>query len=238
MSGQAETSDDWIYDQVFSAVLEQRLIPGAKLKESELCEVFGVSRTIIRRILLRLSLDKMVELRPNRGAVIATPAAEDVRQIFAARRLLEIGIIGDACEFCTGEDTQSLMEIVARENAAINSGDRSGAIRLAGEFHLRLAQVARNRPIQDLLRQLVAQSSLALALYEAPGHLLCVDDDHINIVNAVSAGAAEKSRDLMAYHLDKAEAEMKLDTPNSPDDLKAVFADVIEARQTEPRQGA
>jgi len=232
MSGQSETSDEWIYDQVFSAVLEQRLIPGAKLKESELCEIFGVSRTIIRRILLRLSLDKVVELRPNRGAVIATPAAEDVRQIFAARRLLEIGIIGDACEFCIPEDTETLKDIVVRENAAINSGDRSGAIRLAGEFHVRLAQVARNRPIQDLLRQLVAQSSLALALYESPGPLLCVDDDHINIVNAVNAGEADKSRDLMALHLDKAEAEMKLDAPESSDNLKAVFADIIEARKS------
>jgi DNA-binding GntR family transcriptional regulator len=230
MNGHSETSDEWIYDHVFSAVLEQRLIPGAKLKESELCEVFGVSRTIIRRILLRLSLDKVVELRPNKGAVIATPAAEDVRQIFAARRLLEIGIIDEACEHCTHEDTTSLKGIVTRENTAIQSGDRSGAIRLAGEFHVELARVARNKPIQELLRQLVAQSSLALALYEAPGHLLCVDDDHINIVDAVSVGDATKSRDLMAEHLAKAEAEMKLEKPKDNNDLKSVFADVIENR--------
>ena len=230
MAIQAETSDEWIYGQVFSAVLEQRLIPGAKLKESELCEVFGVSRTIIRRILLRLSLDKVVELRPNKGAVIATPAAEDVRQIFAARRLLEIGIIDEACEHCEAADTAALKGIVARENAPIQSGDRSGAIRLAGEFHVELARVARNRPIQELLRQLVAQSSLALALYEAPGHLLCVDDDHIDIITAVSAGDAAKSRDLMAKHLAKAEAEMKLEAPEDNNDLKSVFADVIDAR--------
>ncbi len=232
MNEQTETTDEWIYDQVFSAVLEQRLIPGAKLKESELCEVFGVSRTIIRRILLRLSLDKVVELRPNKGAVIATPAAEDVRQIFAARRLLEIGIIDDACKYCAPDDTQALKDIVARENTAIQTGNRSGAIRLAGEFHVRLAGVARNKPIQELLRQLVAQSSLALALYEAPGHLLCVDDDHINIVEAVSAGEAEKCRELMARHLDKAEAEMKLDATLGNNDLKSVFAEVIEARAT------
>ena len=232
MNEQAETYDDWIYDQVFGAVLEQRLIPGAKLKESELCEVFGVSRTIIRRILLRLSLDKVVELRPNKGAVIATPAAEDVRQIFSARRLLEIGIIDDACKHCTAADTQVLKDIVARENAAIQSGDRSGAIRLAGEFHVQLAGVARNKPIQELLRQLVAQSSLALALYETPGHLLCVDDDHINIVNAVAGGESVKCRNLMAHHLEKAEAEMRLDAPQDNNDLKSVFAEVIEARAT------
>jgi DNA-binding GntR family transcriptional regulator len=124
----------------------------------------------------------------------------------------------------------ALKEIVNRENTAIQTGNRSGAIRLAGEFHVELARVARNRPIQELLRQLVAQSSLALALYEAPGHLLCVDEDHINIVEAVSAGDAAKSRDLMARHLEKAEAEMKLEAPVDSNDLKSVFADVIEAR--------
>ena len=230
MRSETETFDEWIYDQVFCAVLEQRLIPGAKLKESDLCDVFGVSRTIIRRILLRLSLDKVVELRPNKGAVIATPAAEDVRQIFAARRLLEIGIIGDSCRHCGTDDANALKDIVGRENAAILSGDRSGAIRLAGEFHLRLAEVAGNRPIHDLLRQLVAQSSLALALYEAPGHLLCVDDDHIDIVTSVAAGNVKKSRELMARHLDKAEAEMKLDRPENANDLKSVFADIIDTR--------
>ena len=144
--------------------------------------------------------------------------------------LLEIGIIDDACANCRAEDAKALKDIVARENAAISSGDRSGAIRLAGEFHLRLAEVAGNRPIHDLLRQLVAQSSLALALYEAPGHLLCVDDDHIDIVRAVAAGDANKSRELMALHLDKAEAEMRLERVEDRGDLKSVFADILETR--------
>jgi len=230
MRNETETFDEWIYDQVFSAVLEQRLIPGAKLKESDLCDVFGTSRTTIRRILLRLSLDKVVEFRPNRGAIIATPAAEDVRQIFAARRFLEIGIIGDAARHCGVDDAGALKDIVSRENTAKLSGDRSRAIRLAGEFHLRLAEITGNKPIRDLLRQLVAQSSLALALYEAPGHLLCVDNDHIDIVTAVAEGNIKKSRELMGQHLYRAEAEMKLDQPKGSNDLKSVFAHIIENR--------
>ena len=47
-------SEAWIYDQVFGAILEQRLRPETKLTENELCDVFGVSRTIIRKVLLRL----------------------------------------------------------------------------------------------------------------------------------------------------------------------------------------
>ena len=230
MHNETENYDEWIYDQVFSAVLEQRLIPGAKLKESDLCDVFGTSQPTIRRILLRLSLDKVVELRLNRGAIIATPAAEDVRQNFAARRFLEIGIIGDACQHCGTDHAGTLKDIVSRENTTILSGDRSHAIRLAGEFHLRLAEVAGNKPIHDLLRQLLAQSSLALALYEVPGHLLCVDNDHIDIVTAVASGNIKKIREPMEQHLYMAEAEMKLGQPKYSNDLKSVFAHIIENR--------
>jgi DNA-binding GntR family transcriptional regulator len=225
------SSDDWIYHQVFGAILEQRLIPGAKLKESVLCDIFGVSRTIIRRILLRLSLDKVVELRPNRGAVIAEPQAEDVRQIFEARRLLENGIVGDAAAKSTPGDGASLREIVVRENDCIRSGDRSGAIRLSGEFHLELAAIAGNRPLEQILRQLVAQTSLAIALYEAPGHLLCVEDDHISIVAAVEAGDAALGRKLMREHLVQCEAQLSLNDDVDRNDLRAVFADVLRERE-------
>ena len=69
-------SEAWIYDQVFGAILEQRLRPETKLTENELCDVFGVSRTIIRKVLLRLSLDRVVELRPNRARLSRPPNRE------------------------------------------------------------------------------------------------------------------------------------------------------------------
>lgn len=231
MAARRKTQDDWIYNQVFTAILEQRLVPGAKLTESALCEIFGVSRTIIRRILLRLSLDRVVELRPNKGAVIAEPKAEDVRQIFEARQLLENGIVADAAAKITPADDANLRDIVTRENACIRSGDRSGAIRLSGEFHLELAAIAGNRPLEQILRQLVAQTSLAIALFEAPGHLLCVEDDHIDIVAAVGAGDVALCRKLMRDHLAQCEAQLSLNRDADGNDLRAVFADVLRERE-------
>jgi hypothetical protein len=48
----------------------------------------------------------------------------------------------------------------------------------------------------------------------------------------VAGGEAVKCRNLMAHHLEKAEAEMRLDAPQDNNDLKSVFAEVIEARAT------
>ena len=53
------------------------LPPSTKLNEESLSEIFGVSRTIIRRALLRLSLEQVVDIKPNRGATVSAPTIEE-----------------------------------------------------------------------------------------------------------------------------------------------------------------
>lgn len=71
------TPDNVVYEHIFDAILQQRLVPGTKLNEEPLCDIFGVSRTIIRRVFSRLGYEQVVVLRPNRGAVVASPTIED-----------------------------------------------------------------------------------------------------------------------------------------------------------------
>ena len=89
-AGRSGTQDDIVYAHIFEAILEQRLAPGTKLSEEALGEIFGVSRTIIRRALSRLAHESVVLLRPNRGAVVASPTVEEARQVFFSRRLVEL----------------------------------------------------------------------------------------------------------------------------------------------------
>lgn len=223
-------SETWIYDQVFGAILEQRLLPDTKLTEKDLCDVFGVSRTIIRKVLLRLSLDNVVELRPNRGAIISAPDPDEVREIFEARRLLEDGIVAEASRKCGPEDTENLRDMARREHDCIHAEDASGAIRLSGEFHLKLAEIAGNRPLRELLRQLVAQTSLAISRYVPAGQGMCHDDDHDRLIEAIAAHNIDESRQIMREHLMECERRLMLDTPKGNSDLRAVFADVVAAQ--------
>ncbi len=225
-----KSSDTWIYDQVFDAILEQRLRPETKLTESELCDVFGVSRTIIRKVLLRLSLDRVVELRPNRGAIIAAPEPKEVREIFDARRLLEDGIVTEAAKKCRRADTDALESMSRQEHKCFDAQDISGAIRLSGDFHLKLAEIAGNRPLHELLRQLVAQTSLAIARYVPAGQGMCDDDDHDRLISAIASGDVELSRKIMREHLSACERRLMLETPETHSDLRLVFADVVAAQ--------
>jgi DNA-binding transcriptional regulator YhcF (GntR family) len=78
-----------VFDAILKAIYEQRVKPGTKLGEEALAAFFSVGRGHIRRALLALSHQKVIELIPNRGAFVTRPTEADARDIFNARRLLE-----------------------------------------------------------------------------------------------------------------------------------------------------
>src|SRR4249919_3337389 len=106
--------EERIYRSVFDGVTTQRLAPGTKLPEASLCELFGVTRSVVRKVLQRLAHDHIVELRPNKGAVVATPTPEETRQVFEARRGLEAAIVRLAAKHAKPADIRDLRERMRR----------------------------------------------------------------------------------------------------------------------------
>src|SRR6185369_7306889 len=90
-SGRA--AEDRVFNAVLNAILDHRLAPGTKLVERDLSELLGVSRGAVRAALARLGHSLLVELRPNRGAVIANPSAAETRDVFEARRVIESAVL-------------------------------------------------------------------------------------------------------------------------------------------------
>jgi DNA-binding GntR family transcriptional regulator len=216
----------WIYDQVFAAILEQRLAPDTKLAEDTLGEIFGVSRTVIRTVLQRLSHDHVVEIRPNRGAVVASLSIEEVRDVFEARRVIENGAIELACQRREKADISALKTLVKNEQAAFEGDDKGAWIRLSGEFHLALANIAGNETLGDTLRSLVSRTSLAISQYETPGQSACSQKEHFAIIDAIDAGDVNAAQHEMTQHLAECEAKLDLDEQENGTDLRAIFSNV------------
>ena len=70
----AQTSIDEICSRLWLAIAERKLLPGARLKEEELCNIFSVSRARVRQALARLEVSGLVTLMPNRGAIVGRVA--------------------------------------------------------------------------------------------------------------------------------------------------------------------
>ncbi len=228
----------WIYGQIFGAILEQRLAPGTKLAEDALGEIFGVSRTVIRAVLQRLSHDHVVDIRPNRGAVVASLSVDEVRDVFEARRVIEAGVIDLACRRCDDSDISALRDLVTEEQAAFTAGDRGAWIRLSGEFHLRVAEVAGNQTLANTLRALVSRTSLAISEYETPGQSACSQPEHLALIDAIEAGDKALAADLMTGHLRGCEAVLDLEEREAGTDLRAVFSEVFATRDESGGQPA
>ncbi|RMM66548.1 Transcriptional regulator, GntR family [Pseudomonas savastanoi pv. glycinea] len=226
------TQDDVVYEHIFDAILEQRLGVGTKLSEEALGEIFGVSRTIIRRALSRLGHEGVVLLRPNRGAVVASPSVEEARQVFFARRMVEKAITELAVEHATAEQLAELRQMVSDERDSFARGDRGAGIRLSGEFHLQLAVAARNAPLISFQRSLVSQTSLIIAQYETGNRTHCSYDEHTQLIDAIEARDAPLAVELMMHHMDHIDGKLNLDQDSASDDLHAVFSHVMGRKKT------
>jgi DNA-binding GntR family transcriptional regulator len=207
------SAEERIYRKIFEGVMGQRLAPGTKLPEAGLSELFGTSRASVRTALQRLAHDHIVQLRPNRSAIVAVPTAEETRQIFEARRALEAALVRLAVERATTADLQFLRQQLRDEHAAMHRFDQPAWARLASAFHLKLAGLARNPILERYLNEMVSRCSLIVALYEPPGNATCEHHEHEAIVDCIERGDAESAIALMDEHLLVLERNICL-TPN------------------------
>ncbi len=232
-------SDAVIYDAIYGAVMEHRLQPGTRLTEASLCEIFGVSRAVVRLALLRLSHDRIVTLTHNRGATISRPTVRETREVFEVRRLVEAAAMELATERALPRDLDALRDLVRQEHAAFERGDLRGWMRLSGEFHLRLLATAGNAVLSEAGRDLVTRSLLMTALYMPPGQPSCASDEHDGLIEALSAGEGKRAARLMGAHLLACEARLHLDAPDEAlPDLAAALgrpAAALAARKRKPR---
>jgi DNA-binding GntR family transcriptional regulator len=162
-------------------------------------------------VLQRLAHDHIVQLRPNRGAIVAVPTPQETRLIFEARRALEAAIVTLATERATAADLASLRRQLAEEQAAVHRTDQPAWVRLASAFHLRLAELAGNPILQRYLAETISRCSLIVALHEPPGNAACEHDEHSRIVDCIAKGDAAGAVGLMDAHLRDLERHLALD---------------------------
>lgn len=214
---------DEAYERIWSAIMDHSLPPETRLVEQRLCEIFGMGRTRLRQVLQRLAHERVVTLMPNRGAIVARPSVREAREVFAARRVIEAGVVQIFLESATKADNKRIRDHVEREHVAWKMADRRAALKLSGEFHLLVAESAGNRILLELLRDLVSRSSLIIAVYQPPSAPSCPPSEHQDLLVALEK-RQPRAVTLMAEHIDHVLADLRLEEPTAPHvDLHSVL---------------
>jgi DNA-binding GntR family transcriptional regulator len=221
----AEDRTQAIRDQLRDAIVDRRLAPGTKLSEGEVGSLFDVSRTVARAALQMLGFEGLVRIERNRGAFVANPDPEEARQVFAARRLVEPGIAAEACVRATPADLAAMRAHLVEEARHMNArgpSARRAEIRASGEFHLLLAAAAGNAIMHRFMEELIARSSLVIALYGRSGASSCGHGEHGAIVDALARRDAAGVQELVSQHIDHIEHDLDL-TQQAGASLKAAL---------------
>ena len=226
----AALSDNEMYERMVSAILDHRLLPGTRLGEDKLASAFGVSRTRIRPVLVRLANEQVVTLTPNRGAAVAQPSVQEAREVFEVRSMIEPTLVELFIASAKQADIDRLAECITQEEAARAEGDTRRAIRLAGDFHLHIAQAAGHQTLGRILRETVSRTSLILMTYSAqPAQArddatACGCREHRALLDAIRLRDPREAARLMRGHLGQLETQLRFSSPaEAPPNLCSLF---------------
>ncbi|TCO74264.1 GntR family transcriptional regulator [Rhodovulum euryhalinum] len=205
-----------IVEHILDAIADQRLPAGTRLGEQALSDHFACNRTQVRRALATLTAYQVVEHVPNRGASVATPTAQDARDVFQARRAIESTICRNVVRHATEADIAVLRAHLAQEVQAKGHRDRPAAIRLSRGFHDLLARMGRNAVLERYAQDLTMRSSLIIGLYGTQARTLCAEDEHERIVDAIAARNEARALREMDQHLRHIEQGIDFDGTRPP----------------------
>lgn len=152
-----------VTESIRNAIAIGHFRPGHRLRERELCEMTGVSRTLVREALRQLESEGLINVIPNRGPIVAQLTADQARGIYAVRVELE----GLASELFAGNATDAQREALEKAfvelKQALSDGDPIARINAKNHFYDRLVQGTGNEALGDTLRMLNSRITLLRA---------------------------------------------------------------------------
>lgn len=187
---------DEVYKAIRENIINGSFCPGDLLKERELAEVYGVSKTPVREALSLLEQENLVEAIPRAGYMVTHITMRDVQEAYQLRLALETEAIRLAAERITEEEIKALEE---RADAA-----SAEEMRVRNrEFHLIIAQASGNSRLAKLIEQLLDEMDRMMAL---DPHIFSPTGpyEHTTMLEALKSRDAQLAQKAMRKHVEEA----------------------------------
>jgi DNA-binding GntR family transcriptional regulator len=191
-------------DSVRNAIFRGDLKPGEPLREGDLSQSLGVSRSTVREALRLLQEDGLVEVIPHRGAFVTRIFPRMVDEIYTLRILLEPYVVRSALqEGLYSQEHLNRLEVLVRQMGEFEErGDVFSTVKMDQEFHQLLCEPSELRLFLDVLKSVGFLSRLCMInikLYSAD--LIADEEQHRQVLEAVRQGDPEHAADVLRKHL-------------------------------------
>lgn len=204
--GPRATDGRSLKDKAYSAI-KHRIIIGAfasgeHLNEAAVAAALDIGRTPVHQAFDRLRLEGLVDVLPRRGVVVRSVDLDEAIQIIEARLLNEAYAVRLAAERASPAEIVGMRDTLARADKAAQSADPESSMLLDREFHIQLAEAARNFVLADILLNLHERSlrlwSISLKI---PEHLREVGAQHDAIFRAICLRDPQAAERAMLSHI-------------------------------------
>ena len=198
--------------------LEEAIITGEynrgdALTEMSLCKKMGVSRTPVRSALHRLFEEGLIDVAPNRGAVVIGVSNDDLADTYKIRMRLEGLACAMAAERITDEERKQLEDTLELSEFYLKKNDVDKLKELDTDFHKIIYKASGNRMLCKILSELHRNiSSYRKMSLTVPGRLEKSITEHKMILAAINSKDAKKADELTSHHIENAMNNMMIAT--------------------------
>jgi DNA-binding GntR family transcriptional regulator len=185
-----------------SAILEGELAPGERLKEKDLARRLGISSTPVREALQALDGEGLIELVPNRGAVVRRYTIDDLEELYRLRALLEGYAARRAAGSITAEQLEDLSASCLRFGRLRADGDLRDLVKENLRFHSTILEAAGGSYLTELVHR-VLRIPLVYQVYVwySPEQKAVSEDYHRQLARLLEERDAVRAESVMQEHV-------------------------------------
>jgi DNA-binding GntR family transcriptional regulator len=195
-----QTRADWVDDRLREAILRGELAPGQKLTAAALAARWSVSPTPLREAFQRLAAEGLIELRPHRGARVASASPRDAEEVYELRLILEPRALRDSLEHADDLHRAEIKQAHSRYGEAMARAgtDLVGALDAHRGFHAALLARCSNQRLLELVLELAdhSQRFQMLAVGAPAGHHDVISEHRTLCEDAVAGRVDDAVRHL------------------------------------------
>ncbi len=191
-----------IFQTLRADIISQKLKPGQPIREDELAQSFGISRTPIREMLRRLEHEDLVKVIPNRGVFVSELTQADIEEVLEIRTALETAAARSAALKLTEQDLMELKDISRQLDVAIELQDSIVSFEADSRLHNLILVAAGNRRAHRIINNLMGQiHRIRFISGHMPGRMDTTVAEHKQIVVALLSMDPDKAEEAMRIHL-------------------------------------
>jgi DNA-binding GntR family transcriptional regulator len=191
-------------------ILSGTFAPGTPIREVALAESLGVSRNTVREGVRLLLGEGLLEHRPHKGIAVATVDTQDIQEIYAARRLLELKAIRTGKKEALAEGVPALNVAIEQMESGTQTRDLNAIRDADASFHRAIVQLLRNERLVSFESTLLGELRLGLAYLDRSDAEYQTNwmDEHRRIARAIKKGDRAEAARLLSTHLDVGESRL------------------------------